>query len=294
MTSLSGSRRGGRFSRTALLLISLFVCAALFVGSVVGLLAPVESLAASPLNALSGLLDRAALAITNGVSDFAALNQLRERNAALEESLARLQPQYVEALEIVSDYERLAALFNYASRRADQQFLAADVIGGDANNLLRSSTIIVNRGARDGIAAGMPVVAGEGTLIGRVIGVSVDAAQVLLITSSSSAVSARIQETRVSGSVIGDVNAALEMELIPLGAAVSEGDIIITSGLGGIFPPDILIGQVSSVRQQELFQVAQIRSLVDFDTLELVLIITNFQPVDLSVFDEGGATAPGP
>jgi rod shape-determining protein MreC len=101
-------------------------------------------------------------------------------------------------------------------------------------------------------------------------------------------VSARIQTTRIAGSVRGDVNAALSMDLIPLGSLVQEGDIVITSGLGGNFPADITIGQVSSVRQEELFQSAQVRSLVNFDVLEIVLVITNFQPVDLSVFDEPG------
>jgi rod shape-determining protein MreC len=287
MTILPGTRRGARLGRTTFFLLTMGVCGLLFFASLVGLLAPVESLAGTPLNFLSGLLNRAALAITNGSADFAELQSLRQRNADLEAALARLQPELVEAREIQSDYNRLAELFNYASRRADQQVLAADVIGGDANSLLRSSTIILNKGARDGVAAGMPVVTGEG-LVGRVTRVSASAAQVLLITSPASSVSARIQTTRIAGSVRGDVNAALSMDLIPLGSLVQEGDIVITSGLGGNFPADITIGQVSSVRQEELFQSAQVRSLVNFDVLEIVLVITNFQPVDLSVFDEPG------
>ncbi|MCA9903030.1 MAG: rod shape-determining protein MreC, partial [Anaerolineae bacterium] len=248
MSQISGTRRNGRFSRGTLLVISFFICIILFVASVIGLLTPVEGLAATPLNALSGVLNRVALSITGGVSDFAELQTLRQRNADLEEALARLQPQLVEALEIQSDYQRLADLYNYTSRRTDQSFLAADVIGGDPNNLLRSSTIIINKGARDGIAAGMPVVTGQG-LVGRVIRVSADAAQVLLITSPSSAVSARVQSSRAEGSVVGEVNGVLTMRFIPLEADVQVGDIIITSGLGGNFPPDIILGQVSSVRQ---------------------------------------------
>jgi rod shape-determining protein MreC len=288
MNSLS-PRRTGRASRGALLIISLFVCGILFALSLIGLLAPLEGIAATPLNALSGILNRVALAITGGVSDFSELQQLRQRNADLEEALARLQPQLVEALEVQSDYQRLADLFNYASRQSDQQFVAADVIGTDTSNLLRSSTLIINRGVRDGLAVGMPVVTGQG-LVGRIISVSADAAQVLLITAPSSAISARVQSSRTDGSVVGDLNAALEMRFIPLGAGVQPGDVIITSGLGGRFPADILIGQVSTVRQDELFQVAQVRSLVNFDVLELVLVITNFQPIDLSVLDEEGGT----
>ena len=63
---------------------------------------------------------------------------------------------------------------------------------------------------------------------------------------------------------------------------------MITSGLGGNFPPDIAIGQVTNARLADdgLNQVAQVRSLINFDTLEFVLIVTNFQPVDLSVFQQ--------
>jgi rod shape-determining protein MreC len=291
MTDLLTPRRGGRASRGALLLISLGICGLLFVLSFIGLLNPVEGIAAVPLNALSGVLNRVALAITGGVSDFAELQQLRQRNADLEEALARLQPQLVEALEVQSDYQRLADLFNYANLRTDQQVIAADVIGGDPNNLLRSSTLIINRGARDGIAVGMPVVTGQG-LVGRIIGVSANASQVLLITAPSSAVSARVQSSRAEGSVVGDLNGALTMNFIPLGAGVQPGDVIITSGLGGNFPPDILIGQVSTVSQTELYQVAQLRSLINFDIVELALVITNFQPIDLSVLDAQSTPVP--
>jgi rod shape-determining protein MreC len=68
--------------------------------------------------------------------------------------------------------------------------------------------------------------------------------------------------------------------------------VIITSGLGGNFPPDILIGQVSTVSQTELYQVAQLRSLINFDIVELALVITNFQPIDLSVLDAQSTPVP--
>jgi rod shape-determining protein MreC len=281
---MSPSRRGSR-SRSALLLLSLGLCGVLFVLSVIGLLAPIENLAATPLNAFSGVLNRLALTITGGVSDFAELNQLRQRNADLEEALARLQPELVEAREIQSDYERLADLFDYSSAATDQVVVAADVIGGDSSNLLRTSTILINRGARDGIAVGMPVVTGQG-LVGRIIRISADASQVLLITSPSSFVSARVQSSRAEGTVQGDISGPLEMSFIPLGAGVVPGDVVLTSGLGGNFPADLVIGQVTAVRQEELFQAAQLRSLINFDTLELVLVITNFQPIDTSVFEE--------
>jgi rod shape-determining protein MreC len=112
----------------------------------------------------------------------------------------------------------------------------------------------------------------------------------LLVTDPSSAISGRLQTTRAEGSVIGQLTGNLRMTYIPLDAQVQEGDLVITSGLGGNLPPNIVIGQVTSKRQFEfeLFQEAEVRSLIDFNTLEIVLVVTSFQPVDLSVF-EGGA-----
>ncbi|MDX2139360.1 MAG: rod shape-determining protein MreC [Chloroflexota bacterium] len=285
-------QRNPRARRGIFLLITLFVCLVLFIISAIGLLAPIEGLAGTPLNALSGLFNRIALALTGGVSDLAEIQELRQRNADLEEALARLQPQLVEALEIQSDYERLADLIDYTERFPDQQFIAADVIGGDANNLLRSTTIIINRGARDGIAVRMPVVTGQG-LVGRITRVSADAAQVLLITSSESRVSARVQVSRAEGSVIGNVDGSLTLGFVPLNAGLADNDIIITSGLGGNFPADIVIGQAINVRQTELAQEADVRSLINFDILEVVLVITSFQPVDLSVFEDNATPVPG-
>ena len=281
--------RNWRSNRRLFLAVSMFLCFGLIVTSQTGLLAPVEGIAAVPLNLLSGIFNRVALGLTNGAEDFTELQSLRERNADLEEALAQFQAELVELREIASDYQRLAELLDYTTTVSNQEFLAADVINVDTSSFLR--TITINRGTRDGVAIGMPVVTRQG-LVGRVLEVSANAARVLLVTDPSSAVSARLQTTRVEGSVVGQLTGNLRMEFIPLDQTIQEGDLVITSGLGGNFPPDIVIGQVTSIRQFEfeLYQEAEVRSLNNFDSLEIVLVITNFQPVDLSVFeqDSGG------
>jgi rod shape-determining protein MreC len=263
----------------------MFVCAGLIVTSQSGLLSPVEGIAAVPLNILSAILNRIALGITNGAEDLTELQSLRERNADLEEALAQFQAELVELREVASDYQRLAELLDYTTTIRNQEYLAADVISVDSSSFLR--TVSINRGTRDGLSVGMPVVTRQG-LVGRVVAVSANAARVLLVTDPSSAVSARLQTTRVEGSVVGQLAGTLRMTFIPLGQAIQQGDLVITSGLGGNFPPDIVIGQVTSIRQFEfeLYQEAEIRSLNNFDSLEIVLVITNFEPVDLSIFEQ--------
>ncbi len=282
-------RRGWRSNRAVFLIVSLMIALGLIVASQTGLLAPLEDILSAPLNTVSGLFNRAALAITDNINRFGDVQALQQRIADLEEALALYQTELVEAREIVSDYGRLADLLDYRNTAQNQETLTADVIGVDVGGGLR--TIAINRGTRDGIAVGMPVVTGQG-LVGRILQVSANAARVMLVTETTSNVSARMQTNRVEGTVVGLASGNLIMELIRLDAPVRDGDLVLTSGLGGNFPPDIVVGQVTSVRPSErgLYQEAQVRSLINFDTLEFVLVVTNFQPTDLSVFEESSGS----
>lgn len=278
-------RRGWRSNRILFFLFCLLICVLLIFGSLTGRLNGIRSMLSTPLQFISTFFYRAAQTANDFVSNFADNQSLRRRNAELEEALARAQAELVELREIASDATRLSELLDYVFSVQNQETLTAEVIGYDQNNLLR--TIIINKGARDGVAIGMPVVTRQG-LVGRIIDVTALAARVLLITDPSSSVSARLQISRAQGTVQGRLTGNLRMTLIPLEAKVEIGDVVLTSGLGGNFPPDIVIGQVTSVRQFEfeLYQEAEVRSLVNFDTLEFVLVITNFVPIDISVFDE--------
>ncbi|MCU0479584.1 MAG: rod shape-determining protein MreC [Anaerolineae bacterium] len=282
-------RRGWRSNRVLFFLICLLACVLLIFGSISGRLGGAENILSTPLQFMSTFFNQAARSINDLFSNFSDNQTLRERNAELEEALARSQAELVELREIASDAARLAELLDYVSASDSQETLTAEVIGYDQNNLIR--TIIINKGARDGVTLGMPVVTKQG-LVGRIIDVTALAARVLLITDPSSSVSARLQTSRAQGTVQGRLTGNLRMGLIPLEASVEVGDVVLTSGLGGNFPPDIVIGQVTSVRQFEfeLNQEAEVRSLVSFDTLEFVLVVTNFVPIDISVFDNATPT----
>ena len=280
--------RAWRANRILFLVLCLLMCLALIGLSRAGLLGPLEDLAAVPLNLVTGVLNRATLSLTGGVSDLTRLQTLQERNAALEEAQADLTAELVELREIANDYERLAEMLDYTSTAASQEFVAANVISNDQTGLRRSITI--DRGTRDGIAIGMPVVTAQG-LVGRVLEISANASRILLVTDRDSAVSSRLQTTRVQGSLRGQLSGNLRLTLVPPGDTVVVGDLVLTSGLGGNFPPDIVIGQVASTRQFqfELFQEAEIISFNNFDELEVVLVMTSFEPVDPDVFDNMAA-----
>jgi len=251
--------------------------------SIIGISSQVEGVAATPLNGISGAFSRLSVSLNEIFEDLNNFGRLNERVAELEEQLAQQQVELIQLREVASDYNRLTGLLSYTSNIDNQEFVTADVIAVDQSSIARS--IIINRGTRDGIAVGMIVTTDLG-LVGRITRVSSNASQVQLVNDENSAVSARLQTTRAEGSVIGQASGVLRMTFIDLDEDIVQNDLVITSGLGGNFPPDIVIGQVTSIRQFEfeLFQEAEVRSLVDFDTLEFVLVITNFQPVDLSIF----------
>jgi rod shape-determining protein MreC len=206
---------------------------------------------------------------------------LRQRNAELEGEVAELQAQVIQLQQEVGETEILAALVDFSRARSENSYKAAAVIGRDPSPFLHY--IIINVGSNDGILRGMPVVTNQG-LIGRVEAVIADAARVQLITDPASSVNVRLQNAETEASLVGSVTGDVTLELIPQDINVQPGDLVLTSGLGGGYPPDLIIGQVVNVRSRDfdLFQQATVQPVVDFNRLEIVLVIINFKPVDIA------------
>jgi rod shape-determining protein MreC len=208
--------------------------------------------------------------------DMAALQQ---RNAELETEVSDLQAQVIQLQQEVGETQILAGLVDFSRANPENTYRAAAVIGFDPSPFLHF--VIINRGSNDGILRGMPVVTDQG-LVGRVDAVIADAARIQLITDPASKVNVRLQNAEedavLSGSVTGDVT----LDQIPQDTALQRGDLVLTSGLGGGYPPDLIIGQVVNVRARDLFQQATIQPVVDFNSIKIVLIIVNFKPVDFS------------
>jgi rod shape-determining protein MreC len=141
----------------------------------------------------------------------------------------------------------------------------------------------------------MPVVNDQG-LVGRVVEVTATSAKVQLVVDKDSAVNALLQSSRERGVVVGQLAGGLEMQNISQQTKIAPGEVVLTSGLGGKFPPGIILGTVNAVQQlnYEVLQKADITPAVDFNRLEIVLIITNFTPRDFSPFFQATPTAPPP
>lgn len=220
-----------------------------------------------------------------GIRDFATaprdIVSLRSRNAELEGQVSQLQAQVIELQQRVSETEILAALVDFSRASPESTYKAAAVIGRDPSPFLHY--IIINRGSNDDIRRGMPVVTNQG-LVGRVDAVIADAARVQLITDPASAVNVHLQNADTDAVLLGSVTGDISLDMISQDVTVEPGDLVLTSGLGGGYPPDLILGQVVTVRslEFELFQQATVQPAVDFTRLEIVLVITNFRPVDIA------------
>lgn len=278
--------RGSRvfsFSMT-LVLVALLV----YLGAQ-GSLGPVQNALSVPVYGVQSVVSRMTRGVTGLLDDIRTFRRLERRNRDLEEALAVYQAELAELREKGHDYDRLAALLDYNRQGpSDREYVTCDVIGRDTTGFVNA--IQIDCGRRAGVERMDPVVTEYG-LVGRVTKVSATGAEVLLLTDPSSRVSVRLQDSRADGVVAGQLTGDLLMSFIPVDAQVREGEYVVTSGLGQNFPADLLVGQVMSVAldQRGMYQEARVRSLVNFNRLEIVQVIIDFEPVDLSVFGQPAA-----
>lgn len=244
-----------------------------------GFLTPVSRIVLNPVISAQTWLAVRIQAIQNYINAPQDLARLQQQNTQMETEIARLQAEIITLKQQLSETRILEALVDFARINPENRYVAASVIGRDPSPFVKYA--IINRGSDDGLRRGMPVVTDQG-LVGRVAAVTAGAARIQLITDPSSSVNIRIEPSRAQAILLGSITGELTLDMIPQSAPVQIGDLILTSGLGGNYPANILIGQVVSVRQKEtdLFQRASIQPVVDFTQLEIVLVIINFRPVD--------------
>ena len=200
----------------------------------------------------------------------AALFRRRAELEALQARITALEEQTVRLEEAEQENARLRELLQFRERLVGE-LLAAAVVGRDATGLAR--TLTIDRGERDGVVKGAAVLAPAG-VVGQVFLASAHAARVLLITDHNSGLDAIVQRTRARGIVEGTVTEGCGLKFVKRTEDLQPGDVVVTSGVDGIFPRGLPIGQLVGVdkRGQGLFQYATVRPFVDFDRLEEVLV----------------------
>jgi rod shape-determining protein MreC len=244
-----------------------------------GYLAPVSRVFLNPVVEVQSWVTSRYQAVLDVLSAPQDVTRLRQENLKLQTENSQLKGQVIELQKQLSETNILSALVDFARANPTNRYQAAAVIGYDPSPFLRY--VIINRGSDDGLLRGMPVVTQQG-LVGRVAAVNAAAARVQLITDSSSRVNVRLQPTNTQAVLLGSLTGEVTLDMIPQEVDLQTGNLIVTSGLGGGFPADILVGQVTGVRsrEQDLFQRATVQTAVDFTQLEIVLVIVNFKQVE--------------
>lgn len=246
-----------------------------------GVLTPVGRVVATPFLSIQQWLTTRFLAFQDFFNAPTDLVRLRQRNEELEAEVANLQTEVISLQQQVTEVELLSALLEFARSQRENEYKSASVVFRDPRPFLKY--VVIDIGTDDGILSGMPVVSAEG-LVGRIDAVTANAARVQLITDPGSDVNVTIQPSDASAVLSGSITSDISLDLIPQDAEVQPGDLILTSGIGGNYPSNILIGQVASVRSSAtaLFQQAAVQPAVDFTRLNIVLVIVDYRSIDIA------------
>jgi len=199
--------------------------------------------------------------------DYIFLVDTRAENKDMKKRLdqARVQCMIVNQLKI--ENERLRSMLDFKSEHADYKFFPAGLLSQDITNVFK--TVVVDRGKTSGFHADMPIVSPMG-LVGRIIAVSPHTSQVLLVTDPNSAVPAIIEETRVKGIVKGTGTNVLSLEYVRTNELVQVGNMVVTSGMEGIFPKGLRIGRITEIKRDpnKIFVGITISPYVEMSKIE--------------------------
>jgi rod shape-determining protein MreC len=214
-------------------------------------------------------------AVGDTVNPVFSIGSINEQNKNLKRKVSELEAENLLLKEYEYQNLRLRDLLQFKdSVSKDYEIISAAVVARNPSNSFQ--TVTINRGENDGIQRNMAVVTSMG-LVGHVINVSRYSAEVMLIIDNESAVSSLVQITRTPGVIEGpaDRNGYLKMSHISKEAPLRNKQVIISSGLGGIFPKGLPIGKIVKVEIESngLEKYALIRPFADFNRLEEVMVI---------------------
>jgi rod shape-determining protein MreC len=249
-------------------------------GLVLDVTVPLQKMIAAPVDLVRDTWQR-----------YVALVDLRHENDALRAQVNALREenlQFREALVASGRLKRIAEMRD----EFETPMLPMEVVGQDVSPWFRS--ILLDRGRANGVRAGMPVVTDAG-VVGLVTATAENAGRTMLLLDRQSAIDGIVQRSRARGIVRGRGNDRLEFEFVVGGADVEVGDVVLSSGLDGVYPKGLRVGEVEEVVSSSygLTQRAILKPAVDFGRLEQVFVVLWRAPTMELLYDDAGGAAPG-
>ena len=203
---------------------------------------------------------------TNLTADQATLSELQAEND-------ELRARNVELEEDAESAQRLQDLLDLRDTN-NLQSTAARIISGSTDSW--SSTVTLDKGASDGLAVGMPVTSSSG-VVGQIVECGPTTSTVRMLVDENSSISAMVQSSRAQGMLTGSVTGEVRLALVRTNQEVAVGDVVITGGLGGVFPKGLPVGEVTSVESNpgDLYLTIVVEPYARAETYEEVLVITS-------------------
>ncbi|HZK13609.1 MAG TPA: rod shape-determining protein MreC [Desulfobaccales bacterium] len=196
---------------------------------------------------------------------------VRRQNAELQRQLEEYKQREVNFQEAEQALTRLETLLDL-KRQVALPVIGARVIAYDPT--LWSRSAIINQGKAQGVKEGLPVLAPQG-IVGRIVGIYPEYAKVMLIVDRKSSADAMVQRTRIRGMLKGKGGNRCSLEFVPKSADVQVGDLVLASGLVGLYPKGLVFGKVTAANKKNpgVFQEIEVSPNVDLSTLEEVLVV---------------------
>ncbi len=244
--------------------------------------------AASPVSDFFGVLASpfraAADAISGGIADFGdrlnAYDELKAENEKLRQTIAEMEDQIRESEQLIAENERLREFSGLAEARRDLEFCMASVVSRDRSNW--ESSFVISKGSASGIELHDAVIDEQGFLVGRISELGENWAVVSTIIDTTTELGAIIYRTGDTATAQGDFalmrEGLLELAYFTEDAVLLNGDTVLTSGVGGVYPSGLVIGKIVDVFPAAggLGSYASVEPSTRLDDLVQVFVVTDF------------------
>lgn len=266
-------------NKLAVIVIILSVCFLFLIGYSVQKenVSLVENGVGATLNPIQGLFYKVGNSVKNSLSFIFSVNDIKKENEELRSRNSELENKVTQNVLLEQENQRLRGMLNFTDLRNEYNYIGCDIVGISGANFLDG--YVINKGKNVGIQKGMVAITGEG-LVGQVTSVGDNWAIVQSLCNENIAVAGYELSTQESDGIVkgykGNEDKFLaQITGLSIKSQVSKGDTILTSGLGGIYPKGIKIGEVLEVEEDKAAVVknAIIKPSVDFNKLEQLIIV---------------------
>lgn len=207
---------------------------------------------------------------------FAEINDLLLENSRLKLQINELTIENNILKTTLKENEIITPQVKFLQEK-NYDFVMARVISRSVDPTFK--TLMINRGKKDGLNKGMPVVVDQGFLVGKISQIESNRAEVILLNDARSTTFAQVQNDEASpGMVTGEFGLSLKMDFIPKEDKIEEGQFVITNGLENFIPKGLVIGQIENIKIKtgDFFQTATLTPANSYDLLEVISVIIHF------------------